>query len=63
MDKYINTVYKDIYARYLVNKDLGVEWKGRFSSYGMLNPTSLSPDPQSLVRDFIQANIDSIEKV
>jgi len=37
MDKYINTVYKDIYARYLVNKGIGIEWKGRFSSYGMLN--------------------------
>ena len=60
MDKYINTVYKDIYARYLINKGVGLEWKGTHSSYGMLNSANLSSSPTSLITDFIKANLEYI---
>ncbi len=46
MDKYINAVYKDIYARYLVGKGIGVEWSGRYSTYGMLNSKKLQSNPK-----------------
>lgn len=63
MDKYINTVYKDIYARYLINKGIGVEWKGQYSSYGVLNSSKLSTSPFSIITDFIRANLENIEKI
>jgi hypothetical protein len=37
LDHYINLIYKDVYARYLINKGVGVEWKGFYADVGVTN--------------------------
>ena len=38
LNKYCNLIYKDIYARFLISKGVGVEWQGRYSQFGVVNP-------------------------
>jgi hypothetical protein len=38
MLKYTNLIYKDIYARYLVARGVGVKWDGAYSDHGIMNP-------------------------
>jgi hypothetical protein len=42
LDHYINLIYKDIYARYLVSKGVGVDWNGYFADRGVMNPFNLN---------------------
>lgn len=37
LDQYINLIYKDIYARYLVSKEVGVDWEGFYANTGVMN--------------------------
>lgn len=37
LDHYINLIYKDVYARYLISKGVGVEWKGFYADVGVTN--------------------------
>ena len=37
LDSYINLIYKDIYARYLISRGIGVDWPGHYSQYGVVN--------------------------
>lgn len=38
MQKLTNLIYKDVYARYLVSRGLGVKWEGAYAMNGMMNP-------------------------
>jgi hypothetical protein len=49
MNKYINAVYKDIYARYLVSKGVGVEWNGKHATYGVMNSQKLESSPEKAI--------------
>lgn len=33
----MNLIYKDIYARFLVSKGIGINWEGRYSGLGVMN--------------------------
>ena len=35
LDKYINLIYKDVYARYLISKGIGVEWQCHGQQFGV----------------------------
>jgi hypothetical protein len=64
LDNYVNIIYKDIYARYIMSKGLGVEWKGFYSNYGVVNPVEkdsfdrnfIINEACSMVIDFINNN-------
>lgn len=38
MLKLTTLIYKDIYARYLVARGIGVRWEGGYAQNGMMNP-------------------------
>lgn len=37
LDHYINIIYKDIYARYLLSKGIGIDWEGYYAKSGAVN--------------------------
>ena len=45
LDQYVSLIYKDVYARYLVSKGVGVEWLSFGAEAGVLSPYSSSDFP------------------
>lgn len=70
LNHYINVIYKDIYARYLISKNIGVEWEGFFANTGVMNQKNESSydhktqylDSYNILLDFIQNNAHLIHK-
>lgn len=70
LDYYINLLYKDIYARYLISKGVGVEWNGSFADYGVANPQATQEHSHhtygtadfSVLLDFIQSHCSQLKK-
>ena len=70
LDQYINLIYKDIYARYLVSKEVGVDWEGFYANTGVMNGFSsegfnaeaAKDTTFGLLLDFVSNNVDLIEK-
>lgn len=47
-------LYKDIYARYLIERNIGVEWHGDYSRMGAMNPM-VGDDPKEAYNFYVQA--------
>lgn len=70
LDHYINLLYKDIYARYLISKGVGVNWNGCYADFGVVNPQSTQEHSRqtygtadySVVLDFIQTHSSQLKK-
>jgi hypothetical protein len=70
LDKYVNLIYKDIYARYLVSKGVGVEWNGFFADRGVMNECNVGEydiedkmfENFSVLLHFIQNQSKSIKR-
>lgn len=70
LDQYINLIYKDIYARYLVSKEVGVDWEGFYANTGVMNgfneegfkAEEMKDTTFGLFLDFVGNNVDLIEK-
>ncbi len=70
MDKYVNLIYKDIYARYLVSRGIGVEWNGFYADRGVMNEYNMGEynneektlENLLILLDFIQNQAPHIKK-
>ncbi len=69
LDHYINLIYKDIYARYLISKGIGIEWNGFYSDTGVVNEYATdqyekeanNQEHYSILLDFIQNQCPNIK--
>jgi hypothetical protein len=69
LDTYINLIYKDIYARYLVSRGIGVEWEGCYADVGVMNGSGSGEygrerrrEDMGVVLDFVQSQAEKIKK-
>lgn len=70
LDYYINLIYKDVYARYLISKGVGVEWDGFYADVGVINEFATKEyqkdhqfkENYNILIDFIRSQATNINK-